>query len=231
MSDEYKEPQLMAAIAKVMAGISKLPKGDKNQHGGYDFASIDAFLVAVNPLCAEHGVVILQHEVSSEVLPSENKKPNLHCVYEFTLAHSGGETYGPIRRSVMVMAVGAQAYGTAQSYALKQFMRSTFLIATGDEDDPDHNKAAPLSIKDGEPATTWTGPLTKTALKNEARAFSTGLGQAQTSEDITILLDQYQPMLDQLQSDIPNWYFGDDDQPGAKKSLQDKRDEIGAVAA
>jgi len=38
---------------------------------------------------------------------------------------------------VMVPANGAQAAGSAQSYALKQFMRGLFLIPTGDADDPD----------------------------------------------------------------------------------------------
>lgn len=219
---------LWAAIAGVMQDMSTLKKDTKNAHGGYNFAGIDAFLMAMNPLCAKHQVIILQHEVSSEVVASQNKKPDLQCVYEFTLAHPSGETYGPIRRSVSVMAVGAQAYGSAQSYALKQFMRSTFMIATGDGDDPDHKNAQPLAVKQGQPETTWKGPLTKSALKAAARSFSTGLGMAQISEDITMLLDEYQPMLDQMQSDMPDWYFGDDNQPGAKKALSDKQDEIEA---
>jgi hypothetical protein len=33
---------------------------------------------------------------------------------------------------------GGQAMGAAQSYALKQFMRSLFLIATGENDDLDN---------------------------------------------------------------------------------------------
>ena len=37
----------------------------------------------------------------------------------------------------MVPARGAQAFGAAQSYALKQFMRSLFQIPTGDREDAD----------------------------------------------------------------------------------------------
>src|SRR3954471_22040307 len=40
-------------------------------------------------------------------------------------------------RAKMVLATGAQAFGSAQSYALKQFMRAMFMISTGEKDDPD----------------------------------------------------------------------------------------------
>jgi len=36
--------------------------------------------------------------------------------------------------------MGAQAFGAAQSYAEKQFMRSLFKIATGDDDDADFHQ-------------------------------------------------------------------------------------------
>src|SRR3546814_3442514 len=48
-----------------------------------------------------------------------------------------GERAGPIYKTVMVQANGAQAAGSAQSYAIKQFMRGQFMIPTGDADDPD----------------------------------------------------------------------------------------------
>lgn len=226
MSDLPSYNEIFAAIAQVTKGVAKLPKGEKNTHGGYNFAGIDTFLMAVNPLCGEAELVIFQDEISSEVLPSENKKPNLHCVYEFTLGHSSGQSYGPIRKSVMVMAVGAQAYGTAQSYALKQFMRSQFLIATGDGDDPDHKAAQPLAVKAGEPQTTWHGPLMKQALKTKGRTLSTGLAQCQTLDDYTVLTDEFHEVLEQMKIDMPDWYFGDDNQPGAKSVMDAKYEEI-----
>jgi hypothetical protein len=53
------------------------------------------------------------------------------------LIHESGESYGPIYKGVGVLYTGAQAAGSAQSYALKQLMRGLFLIPTGDADDPD----------------------------------------------------------------------------------------------
>jgi hypothetical protein len=51
-------PNVAAAISKVMAGVPKLQRGETNTHGQYKFASIDDFLEAVRPLCAESGLII-----------------------------------------------------------------------------------------------------------------------------------------------------------------------------
>jgi len=138
--------EIAGAICKVMGGISKLPKADRNQHGGYNFASIDAFLAAVNPLCADAGLFIMQDETAMEILPPANgqKAGQLHMQFAFMVGHSSGQVWGPVSRSVMVPATGAQAFGSAQSYAQKQFMRSLFMIATGDKDDPDFQQADTL---------------------------------------------------------------------------------------
>jgi hypothetical protein len=120
------------AISAVMSGIKTLGKDDKNKHQGYDFVSTDKFLSAVNPLCAAAGLIIVQDEADVHVADKF-----LTAKYEFILAHKDGSTWGPVKRTVVVGANGAQAFGSAQSYALKQFMRSLFQISTGDKDDAD----------------------------------------------------------------------------------------------
>lgn len=141
--------EVAEAISAVMASMDKLPKGERNNHGGYDFASIDAFLAAMNPICAKAGLFILQNEEDVEVMPPENGKKvgTLRAVFSHTLCHKSGASAPPVRRSVMVQATGAQAFGSAQSYALKQFLRSTFMVATGDKDDPDFQKGEDLPTK------------------------------------------------------------------------------------
>lgn len=145
-------PEVATAICDVMAGVKTLGKDGKNQHQRYDFVSTDAFLAAVNPLCAAAGLAILQDEESVEVATSETaddygkvkSRTWLTARYSFVLVHKSGAAYGPLRRSVMVQASGAQAFGSAQSYALKQFMRSLFQISTGDKDDADLQPADDL---------------------------------------------------------------------------------------
>jgi hypothetical protein len=148
-------PEVAAAIVKVMGGIKTLGKEDTNKFQRYDFVSVDKFLAAVGPLCAAAGLVILQEEESTEVAAKESTDDYgktktsswLTVRYAFTFVHASGAAYGPLHRSVMVPANGAQAFGSAQSYALKQFMRAHFQIPTGDKDDADHQAAEPLPSK------------------------------------------------------------------------------------
>lgn len=133
-------PKVAAAISKVMGGVPKLTREARNTHGNYNFASIDDFLEAVRPLCAESGLIILQDEDASEMIdggPGRDGKARrfLSITYKFTLAHSSGETWAhrPSRTIIVDASMGSQAYGAAQSYTLKLFERSLFQIATGEK--------------------------------------------------------------------------------------------------
>ena len=133
--------EITKAIVAVMAGIGKLCKEEHNGHDHYNFVSIDGFLSAVNPLCAEAGLVIIQDEESVEFVERQGRNGSstwLRITYSFTICHvSGAVMPRQPRRTVMTIANGAQAFGSAQSYSMKQFLRSLFQISTGDKDDPD----------------------------------------------------------------------------------------------
>ncbi len=139
-NDNAMPPKVAAAVNAVMAEVPKLEKTEKNTHGNYNFTSIDDFLEALRPLCAEHGLIIIQDEESFELKQSQNAQGKvatwLVMKFRFTLAHSSGETWAcrPARTIMVNAAMGAQAFGAAQSYALKQFMRALFQIATGEAD-------------------------------------------------------------------------------------------------
>lgn len=139
-----KMPDSIAkAVNEVSSHIQKLEKSNDNKFDRYKFTSIDDFMENVQPLCANAGLIIIQDEASKpDLIEKAGKSGNvlmLWCEFNFTLVSKTGDTYGPIRRSVMVQATGAQAFGSAQSYALKQFLRSLFMIPTGDKDDPDND--------------------------------------------------------------------------------------------
>lgn len=155
MSEQTKiSPEIAKAIVAVMQQVRQLGKEDRNKFQNYDFVSIDKFLAYTGPLCAAAGLFILQEEETFEVEVKQSTDDKgqvktaawLTVKYAFTFCHSSGDTYGPLHRSVMVPANGAQAFGSAQSYALKQFLRAQFQIPTGDEDDPDlHGETLPVS--------------------------------------------------------------------------------------
>lgn len=133
-----------AGIIEVMSSLGTLSKDNQNKFDKYDYASIDDFIAFVRKHCFRAGIYIVQDEDEARLVDVAKKDGKPMAMwwarYAFTVRHIGGTDIGPIRRSVMVQANGAQAAGSAQSYALKQFMRSQFLIPTGDADDPDKEK-------------------------------------------------------------------------------------------
>ncbi|MGH9552235.1 MAG: ERF family protein [Terriglobales bacterium] len=153
--------KLAAAICKVMGAIEKLAKDEKNPHANYRYAGIESFLEMVRPLCAEHGLIIVQDEEGYEFVTTQGKSgPRTWLVvdFSFTLAHSSGETWGqqPRRSGMADASMGSQAFGAAQSFALKALMRSLLQIATGDTEDsdkseqdrlPDHSKPSDKQAK------------------------------------------------------------------------------------
>lgn len=142
MDTNHMPPKVAAAVNAVMKSVKRIQKDAENTHGKYRFAGIDAFLEECRPLCAEAGLIIVQDEEHFDVIDGKW----LLIRYAFTLGHSSGETWAKTpRRSIMVQAaMGAQAFGAAQSYVEKQFMRSLFQIATGDNEDVDNHQAATL---------------------------------------------------------------------------------------
>jgi len=150
MTEYTQMPKSIAAgIVKVMGSIKRLAKDNENKFQRYNYASIDAFLEAVGPLMAEAGIFIIPEEESTETVETEKKNSEgttgwLRVHWSFIIGHTDGSLFGPLHRTVMVPASGAQAFGSAMSYAVKQFMRGLFCIPTGDGDDPDADKKQPL---------------------------------------------------------------------------------------
>ena len=129
-------PSIAAAIVAVCRDVRQLGADDRNNHGGYNFVSVDKFYAAIGPVMAKYGLATLANVARSEVVESvgdNNKvKSHLHTEWELYLIHEDGSMYGPVRRDVTVIAAGPQAYASAESFVTKYFLRSTFKIPTGD---------------------------------------------------------------------------------------------------
>lgn len=117
------------AINEVCRNAVKLNKTNKNNYQDYNFASIDDFLEVYGSTIAEAGISIIMDEVQSR---TESKV--LEIVFNFIIVHKDGDMWQhPLRRSIRVQSSsGSQAYGIAQSYCLKQFLRGIFMIPTGE---------------------------------------------------------------------------------------------------
>ena len=143
VTEQQKHRTIFAAIAKAVGEVKQLGKSERNKFDGYDFVSIDKFLSLVNPICAAHGLFPSINLTATEMYENTNSKGTkstwARFSYDIALHHETGETFGPVNTMVAVPMNGAQASGSAQSYALKQFFRGMFMIPTGDKDDPDLN--------------------------------------------------------------------------------------------
>jgi len=132
---------ISAAICAAMGQVQKVTKDGFNKHDGYNFASIDDFLALVNPICAANGLFVHMQETTREDFERKGKFGDsawMRQSFDLTLMHVSGQSLPPVTRTVEVLRNGAQAYGSAQSYALKQFWRALLLIPTGDKDDADY---------------------------------------------------------------------------------------------
>ena len=153
-------PALAAAMVAVSRRVRQLGKSEKNTFAKYDFVSVDKFYAAIGSLMAEEGVLCLPDCIESEVVPGNVKTDNngnqrqgaplLRERWAFTLIHESGEMYKhPVHRTVTVPAEGAQAHGSSESYAQKQFLRGVFRVPTGDKDDADYQKAEAHGVSPG----------------------------------------------------------------------------------
>ena len=131
---------IAAAVIKVASGVKRLGKDGNNKHGGYNFTSVDKFYEVVGPMMAEAGLFTMANMTDSEIVrPAEGERGGnqLHTTFDIYLVHESGDTYGPLRRDVAVVASGPQAYASAESFVTKYFIRNLFKVPTGEQDAAD----------------------------------------------------------------------------------------------
>lgn len=110
-----------------------VPKGKKNQFGGFNYRSVEDILTAVKPLCAKHGLLLT---LTDDVVEKGN------YIYITSTATVEDEEGGvksvkgwardPLEKKGMD---AAQVTGTSSSYARKRALGGLFLI--DDEVDTD----------------------------------------------------------------------------------------------
>jgi hypothetical protein len=134
-------PEIAKAVVLVMGQAQRLEQTERNAHGNYKFASIDGFLDMMRPLLAGQELAPAWQQVECKYLPAGpgDKNAWIYLRCHFYLLHTGGTIWGPFERSVMCMMLGSQSFGSAQSYALKQWLRAQFMLSTGDKEDADFN--------------------------------------------------------------------------------------------
>ena len=137
--------EISQAINLVMQTVTKLVKDGQNNHGDYRYASTDAFFRALNPALAEAGLIVKPRAVSCQIETMDvtdragKTTPRRMIIgfYTFALIHAEtGVTWCDEgdRRMIALDFTGPQSFGAIESYATKTFLRTLFLMATGDKD-------------------------------------------------------------------------------------------------
>lgn len=169
---EAKQTGIIAAVAKAMGEMKRISKDSRNIEQKYDFASVDDFLAMTGPICAANGLVTILNEVEVDGFERQGKYGAtnwLRIVFEIHTMHTSGECLPVTRRTVEVIRTGAQSFGSAQSYVLKQYQRALYQIPTGDKDDADFaEKGEGAVVKHEEPRK----PAGPTAVQIAAESLS-----------------------------------------------------------
>lgn len=134
-------PEIARAIIAVKKEIKQIGANERNEHGRYGYVSVDRFYERVGPLMAANDLALLINETSSDIRAGDSGKGWLFVQYELVFMHASGAISPPLRRSCALPISGPQAYGAAQSYIEKQFLRQVFKIPTGDKDADDTAQA------------------------------------------------------------------------------------------
>lgn len=148
---EHATAKLFAQITCVMEQLGTVEWNKRNSQGGYQYASIDAFLGVVRPIMARNGLVSVPVQESTGVSSyrtSNGEVGLLDSTWKFLICSAvEDDAYIPITlRAVAPASMGAQAYGAVLSYALKNALRALFQIATGEVgEDVDQTHGQPLA--------------------------------------------------------------------------------------
>lgn len=133
----FMPPALAKAIVAVAGKVKRLGVNEKNQHGGYQYVSVDKMYETIGPLMAAEGLALMIDEIESEVREGAKGNPWLFVRFALSFVHESGAMSNPVRRSCAQPISGPQAFGAAQSYIEKQFLRQVFKVPTGEKDADD----------------------------------------------------------------------------------------------
>jgi hypothetical protein len=133
MSDEFPAA-IGAAIVAVKKQIRQIGVDEKNPHGGYAYVSVDRMYQVIGPMMAEAGLALLIDEAEADIRESAKGTPWLFTRYALRFMHESGVVSQPLMRSCALPISGPQAFGAAQSYIEKQFLRQIFKVPTGEKD-------------------------------------------------------------------------------------------------
>ena len=147
MIESRPTPTLSARIASVMADIRTVPKRGENKFAHYHYATADDVYDALRPILAKHGLTVWQ---KIHGIREFEHKGVAFLIMDVATGLDGEDPDTILPTPVPLNTAGtkgvrldAQAIQAALTYAQKYYLRSRFLLATGD---PDADADAPQVV-------------------------------------------------------------------------------------
>lgn len=129
---------IVQALCQIMVTVEAVKKSQRNQHGGYNFASTDDIYAAVTRKMGEVGLILLSLEDRCEIKRIEKDGKTAqwaHMEFSFVLATTADTwTDQRAKRTLYIQVTGPQTFQAAQSYVEKAYLRSLLKLPTGDMD-------------------------------------------------------------------------------------------------
>lgn len=149
MSEINPQADLIAALAKIMRAAGSVEKRGRNEFHRYAYATASDVMHKLQPLMAEHGIVILQTEKSRELIMGDAA---MAVTYEFTIAHASGAVWPdrPVQTGVAAARTSKgspddKCVNKCHTAARKYFLLALFQIPTGDFDEADADGDVPTT--------------------------------------------------------------------------------------
>jgi hypothetical protein len=143
------------AINAVMGKVGYIQKKGTNSFHNYKFAAIGDVLAELQPAMQEAGLIVVQDEVSHELLESG---AIMTARYAFSMLHKSGEAWPHVAHHTGMAAAknkngspDDKALNKCHTAARKYFLMALFQIPTGDHADPDADGDVPVKTTERTP--------------------------------------------------------------------------------
>ena len=231
-SDDVSD--IFTALAAAQAALTNIVKSAENPFHKSKYAPLDAVLDIVRPVMKEHDLSIFQGTVHGRLAEGEN---GVTMYLQTRILHKSGQWIADDGVPLLLRAKSKegkpidptmQSLGSAVSYARRYGLQAALSIASTD-------KAGDSEDDDAEAAQReWAGPLPKTSLTEAGRLLASKINQAESVEELHQVQIDMMPVIEQLQHDLPTWYYGaqedDGEVLGVRNTIIARRKELEKAA-
>lgn len=187
------------ALAAFQAECPIIAKQAEGQVGPrrYKYADLTSIMTQIQPLLTKHGFAFA---CTTHALASDATGPYLRAM----LIHDKEtlEATFPLNPNAK-----PQERGSEITYARRYMLCSMLNIVADEDDDGAKAQEAPRGKPDKKSTDPdWKGDKKKMALVDSVRALTSALETAATLDDLTVLLDSYAQIIEDVKHNLPSWW-------------------------